>query len=164
MRPFAQPRATTATIAVIVADQSLLHSHGVVRNACENNAAMSSPDSAPSETFPTADAVPTSLGIPPDTRALVDGIGVYTASSNSPFLTVPTGASVSSAGVELVSNDPATPRGRLHHLEEPLRRQISALPLRPRVSEEEVSGLVAAVLELIAQHIPPASDAAPTKL
>lgn len=125
---------------------------------------MSSSDSAASDALLAVVQEQSSQGIPPETRALVDGIGVYTASCHSPFLTAPA-ASPTSVASDSVPNEAAgTSRGRLADLEEPLRRQIRALPLRSKVSEEEVSGLVAAVLSLIARHLPLASDAAHTKL
>lgn len=85
------------------------------------------------------------------TRALVDGVGVYTASPSSPFLTAPSAASVNpeSAAVD----PPRIPANNLRDLTEPLRQQLQRFPLRRRLSEEEVSGLVTAVLDLIARHL-----------
>lgn len=126
---------------------------------------MNLPDSAASDALLAVATEPASQRVPPETRALVDGIGVYTASSNSPFLTVPPAASLTSLASDSVPDEgDGASRGRLADLEEPLRRQIWALPLRSKVSEEEVSGLVAAVLSLLARHLPLASDAAHTKL
>jgi hypothetical protein len=89
-----------------------------------------------------------------ETRALVDGIGVYTVSPNSPFLTAPVASRDSSVNPESAAIDaPGIPADQLRDLTEPLRRQLKGVPLRRRLSEEEVSRLVTAVLDLIARHL-----------
>lgn len=92
---------------------------------------------------------------PKPLQALADGAGVYTASSSSPFLTAPPIAHAASLTPASDGIDgPVILVDELHHLTEPLRRQVRAVPLRLRLTEDEVSGLVAAVLELIARHLP----------
>lgn len=122
---------------------------------------MNSPEGGTSDTLQDPLTDPCFHGVPSETRALVDGVGVYTASSDSPFLTVPSAASPMSAAPQSAPNGTAGPlRVRLAHLEAPLRQQICAFPLRTQISDEEVSGLVDAVLDLMARHLPLASDAA----
>jgi hypothetical protein len=111
------------------------------------------PDQEGCASIPPAPGDHSGHSAPSGTRALVDGVGVYTASPGSPFLTAPVVAT-SDSTAELV------PGTQLADLTEPLRQQIWRFPLRPRVSEEEVSGLVAAVLNVIARHLPLASDPA----
>jgi hypothetical protein len=84
-------------------------------------------------------------------QALADGAVVYTASLTSPFLTAPPASKSSSQGA---IDPPVILVDELRHLTEPLRRQVQAVPLRLTLTEEEVSGLVAAVLDLIARHLP----------
>jgi hypothetical protein len=84
------------------------------------------------------------------TRALVDGLGVYTAYATSPFLTAPSTAKAASSpaiGPPDVVADP------VQELMEPVRRQLQAYPLRLRLSEEELGGLVKAVLDVVARYI-----------
>lgn len=87
-----------------------------------------------------------------ETRALVDGVGVYTASPSSPFLTAPLGAKGPSPGPESAATDPS--HIVADQLTEPLRRHVQGLPLRLRLSEEELAGLIAAVLDVVARHVP----------
>lgn len=99
--------------------------------------------------------------VPQETRALVDGVGVYTASQTSPFLTAPSVSStdaVISRGLNI--GEPDVVGDQLRDLREPLRRQMQAFPLRLRLSEDELSGLVSAVLDLISRHLPFARDRA----
>ena len=92
---------------------------------------------------------------PKTLQALADGAGVYIASSASPFLMAPP---ISSSATLTPASDaieaPVILVDELRHLTEPLRRQVRAVPLRLRLTEDEVSGLVAAVLDLIARHLP----------
>jgi hypothetical protein len=97
---------------------------------------------------------PAHNGVPQATRALVDGVGVYTASLTSPFLTAPTASNGALVGPESPAIDPPDILAdQLQELREPLRRQVLTLPLRLRLSEEEVSGLVRAVLDVVARHL-----------
>lgn len=90
-----------------------------------------------------------------ETRALVDGVGVYTVSPSSPFLTAPVASSAVSVDPQSAAIEPPDILAdQLRDLTEPLRRQLQGVPLRRRLSEEEVSGLVTAVLDLIARHLP----------
>jgi hypothetical protein len=105
----------------------------------------------PSPWPPSANAVtdPT-----PVTWALVDGIGVYTASAGSPFLTAPLPADGVSGNSGTMLNESSDAFGyELRQLADPLRRQVQSVSMRFRLSEEETSGLVAAVLDLIARHL-----------
>jgi hypothetical protein len=89
-----------------------------------------------------------------ETRALVDGVGVYTAPASSPFLTAPPSSKAASAASESTAAD--SPDGfadQLSGLTEPLTRRLRGFPLRLRLNEEELSGLVRAVLDLIADHL-----------
>lgn len=98
---------------------------------------------------------------PQATRALVDGLGVYTASAGSPFLTAPLRSNGASGSPESkVTDPPDTLDDQLRDLREPLERTVQGVPLRLRLSEEEVSGLVTAVLDLIAHHLRLASGPA----
>ena len=96
---------------------------------------------------------------PQATRALVDGLGVYTASAGSPFLTAPLPSNGASGSPQSRSTDPPdTLSDQLRELREPLERKVQGVPLRLRLSEEEVSGLVTAVLDLMARHLRLASS------
>src|SRR5688572_29128291 len=109
------------------------------------------PENAGVHFFRPPSLEPASHGIPHETRALVDGVGVYTASGSSPFLTAPASSSTTS---EPTAVDPAGVfADPLDDLSEPLKRRLQGFPLRLRLSEEEVSGLVRAVLELIAGYL-----------
>jgi hypothetical protein len=90
-----------------------------------------------------------------ETRALVDGVGVYTACPSSPFLTAPVASTAASVNPEsaAIDDSPVIPANKVRDLTEPLRQQLQRFPLRRRLSEEEVSGLVSAVLDLIARHL-----------
>ena len=92
---------------------------------------------------------------PKTLQALADGAGVYTASASSPFLMAPpiSGSATLTPASDAV-DAPVILVDELRHLTEPLRRQVRAVPLRLRLTEDEVSGLVAAVLDLIARHLP----------
>lgn len=120
----------------------------------------SAPDGAASGETELPFSDPASYPVPQMTRALVDGVGVYDALGGSPFLTAPLlSTAVADPGDPRVSPavDGADPvEQQLRHLREPLRRQVQGVPLRLRLSEAEVSGLVTAILELIARHIPAA--------
>ncbi len=90
-----------------------------------------------------------------ETRALVDGVGVYIAPPSSPFLTAPTPSNAASLGPESTAIDaPDILADHLRDLRAPLRRQLQGFPLRLRLSEEEVSGLVKAVLHVIELYLP----------
>ena len=91
---------------------------------------------------------------PRGTRALVDGIGVYTASPTSPFLTAPPAVTAASGNAKFSVDTPSdVVADELLELAEPLRQQVRALPLRLKLSEEEVSGLVVAMLDVVARHL-----------
>ena len=109
------------------------------------------PGRLPSPWPPSADAV---TGATPVTWALVDGVGVYTATAGSPFLTAPLpGDGVPGSPGPTLNESTDTVGHALRQLTEPLRRQVQSVAERFRLSEEEISGLVAAVLDLIARHL-----------
>lgn len=109
------------------------------------------PGRLPSPWPPSANAVTDAT---PVTWALVDGVGVYTASAGSPFLTAPLPADAATGSTGPTLNESTDSIGyELWQLTEPLRRQIQSVSIRFRLSEEEISGLVAAVLDLIARHL-----------
>lgn len=113
----------------------------------------STPDQAavPPSWPPRADSA---SGSAPVTWALVDGLGVYTASAGSPFLTAPPPPSGAPSAPEPTVGDGTDTVGyELRELREPLRCQVQGVALRCRLSEAEISGLVTAVLELIARHL-----------
>lgn len=90
----------------------------------------------------------------PATWALADGVGIYSAPAGSPFLTAPLPSNRASGSPDPISADLAgTPGDQLRALREPLRREVQGVPLRSRLSEEEISGLVTAALDVIARHL-----------
>jgi hypothetical protein len=112
------------------------------------------PDGEEMHSSPPPSTEPACQTASQETRALVDGVGVYTASPSSPFLTAPVASTAASVNPESAAIDPPViPANKLRDLTEPLRQQLQRFPLRRRLSEEEVSGLVSAVLDLIARHL-----------
>ncbi len=92
---------------------------------------------------------------PKSLQALGDGVGVYMASLSSPFLTAPPNPNGATHHPDSVAADqPDGPADELRELAEPLRQSVQAVPLRLRLSEEELSRVVAAVLELISRYLP----------
>lgn len=111
------------------------------------------PDEEESHSFRPPSAEPACNTAWQETRALVDGVGVYTASPGSPFLTAPVASRAAPVDAEPTAIHPHIPADQLRDLTEPLRQRLQGFPLRRRLSEEEVSGLVTAVLDLIARHL-----------
>ena len=87
-------------------------------------------------------------------QALGDGVGVYMASLSSPFLTAPPNPNGASHHPDAVADQSGASPDGLTDLAEPLRQSVQAVPLRLRLSEDELSRVVAAVLELISRYLP----------
>ena len=92
---------------------------------------------------------------PKTLQALGDGVGVYMASLSSPFLTAPPNPNGASRHPDSIAADqPDGGPDGLSDLAEPLRQSVEAVPLRLRLNEDELSRVVAAVLELISRYLP----------
>lgn len=92
---------------------------------------------------------------PKTLQALGDGVGVYMASLSSPFLTAPPNPNGASHHPDSIAADqPDGGPDGLSDLAEPLRQSVEAVPLRLRLNEDELSRVVAAVLELISRYLP----------
>jgi hypothetical protein len=111
---------------------------------------------------PAMPSAATAASDTPVTWALADGLGVYTASPGSPFLTAPLPLNGASGSPKSTANHVTERRGdQLGELRELLRRQVQGVPLRFKLSEDEISRLVTAMLDLIARHLRIGDDRAP---